>query len=98
VKGNQIQVTPKGSTAIFERLRSILNDCDTIEPRTQYMIEAMFHIRKTKFEGYPIMPEELDLIDEDDQIAHLLQLNPDDGKPYDPELQLSRPSNVNILY
>ena len=40
-------------------------------------------------QGYPIMPEELDLIDEDDQIAHLIQLNPEDGKPYDPELTLS---------
>jgi hypothetical protein len=35
------------------------------------------------------MLDELDLIDEDDQIAHLIQLNPDDGKPYDAELSLS---------
>lgn len=35
--------------AIFERLRSILSDCDTIEQRTQYMIEVMMHIRKDKF-------------------------------------------------
>lgn len=36
------------------------------------------------------MLDELDLIDEDDQIAHLIQLNPEDGKPYDPELTLSK--------
>lgn len=36
------------------------------------------------------MLEELDLIDEDDQIAHLIQLNPEDGKPYDAELSLSK--------
>ncbi|KAI1714836.1 MA3 domain-containing protein [Ditylenchus destructor] len=83
------KITPKGLTAIFERLRAILNDCDSIEPRTQYMIETIFHIRKMKFEGYPIMPEELDLIDEDDQVIHLMELNPDDGKPYDPELNLN---------
>uniref|UniRef100_A0A914NWB5 MI domain-containing protein n=1 Tax=Meloidogyne incognita TaxID=6306 RepID=A0A914NWB5_MELIC len=39
--------------------------------------------------NYPIMLEELDLIDEDDQIAHLVQLNPEDGKSYDPELTLN---------
>lgn len=35
--------------AIFEQLRSVLNDCDSIEKRTQYMIETLFHIRKEKF-------------------------------------------------
>jgi len=83
------KVTPKGSIAVFERLRSVLNDCDSIQERTQYMIETIFHIRKSKFESYPSVITELDLIDEDDQISHLLQLNPDDGKPYDPELKLN---------
>ncbi|KAL3097946.1 hypothetical protein niasHS_000681 [Heterodera schachtii] len=84
-----LKVTPKGSIAVFERLRAVLNDCDSIHERTQYMIETMFHIRKTKFENYPTMLEELDLIDEDDQIAHLVQLNPEDGRPYDPEINLN---------
>lgn len=39
---------------------------------------------------YPIMPEELDLIDEEEQIVHLIELNPEDGKPYDPETILSK--------
>lgn len=84
-----LKVTPKGSIAVFERLRSVLNDCDSIQERTQYMIETIFHIRKSKFEAYPAVVDELDLIDEDDQISHLIQLNPDDGKPHDPELQLN---------
>jgi hypothetical protein len=44
------------------------------------------------------MLDELDLIDEDDQIAHLIQLNPDDGKPYDPELRLSTFNLFKILF
>jgi hypothetical protein len=38
--------------AVFERLRAVLNDCDSIEERTQYMIETIFHIRKNKFEVF----------------------------------------------
>ncbi|KAH7705275.1 pre-mRNA-splicing factor CWC22, partial [Aphelenchoides avenae] len=83
------KVTPKGTHAIFERLRSILSDCDTIEQRTQYMIEVMMHIRKDKFKAYPAVIEELDLIDEEEQISHIIQLNPDDGKPHNPELELN---------
>jgi hypothetical protein len=61
-----LKVTPKGSigismrfiqptnplwfSAVFERLRAVLNDCDAIQERTQYMVETMLHIRKTKFE------------------------------------------------
>lgn len=35
------------------------------------------------------MPPELDLINEEEQIVHLIELNPEDGKPYDPETILS---------
>uniref|UniRef100_A0A183CAN3 MI domain-containing protein n=1 Tax=Globodera pallida TaxID=36090 RepID=A0A183CAN3_GLOPA len=84
-----LKVTPKGSFAVFERLRAVLNDCDSIHERTQYMIETMLHIRQSKFVDYPIMLDELDLIDEDDQIAHLVQLNPENGRPYDPDLNLN---------
>lgn len=37
--------------AIFDRLRSILNDSD-IDKRIQYMIEVIFHIRKDKFQVF----------------------------------------------
>ena len=42
------------------------------------MIEVMFAIRKDKFKDYPAVVEGLDLIQEDDQITHLISLDDDD--------------------
>ena len=39
------------------------------------MIEVMFAIRKDKFTDHPSIPEGLDLINEDDQITHLISLD-----------------------
>lgn len=75
--------------AVFERLRSILEDADTIDTRTQQMIEIAMSIRKAKFKDYPAIFEELDLIDEEDQISHIVELSPEDGKPLDPETNLN---------
>lgn len=75
--------------AVFERLRSILEDADTIDTRTQQMIEIVMQVRKEKFKSYPAVIEELDLIDEEDQISHIIELSPEDGKPLDPETQLN---------
>ncbi|CAB4036205.1 pre-mRNA-splicing factor CWC22 homolog, partial [Paramuricea clavata] len=58
---------------VFERLRSILHNSD-IEKRVQYMVEVMFAIRKDKFKDHPSVVEELDVVDESDQITHLLRL------------------------
>ena len=42
------------------------------------MIEVMYAIRKDKFKDYPAVVEGLDLIQEDDQITHLISLDDDD--------------------
>ena len=42
------------------------------------MIEVMFAIRKDKFSDYPSIVEGLDLINEDDQITHLISLDDDE--------------------
>ena len=39
------------------------------------MIEVMFAVRKDKFSDYPAVVEGLDLIQEDDQITHLIELD-----------------------
>ena len=39
------------------------------------MIEVMFAVRKDKFSDYPSVVEGLDLIQEDDQITHLIELD-----------------------
>lgn len=41
------------------------------------MIEVMFAIRKDGFKDHPVIPEGLDLVDEDDQFTHMLPLDDD---------------------
>lgn len=71
--------------AIFERLRNILHE-SSIDKRVQYMIEVMFAIRKDGFKDHPVIPEGLDLVDEDDQFTHMLPLDDE----YNPEDILSK--------
>ncbi|XP_062580722.1 pre-mRNA-splicing factor CWC22 homolog [Saccostrea cucullata] len=71
------EVTPRGITAIFERLRNVLHE-GQIDVRVQYMIEVMFAIRKDGFKDHQSVIEELDLISEEDQFTHLLTLE-DEG-------------------
>ncbi|XP_036041265.1 pre-mRNA-splicing factor CWC22 homolog isoform X1 [Onychomys torridus] len=74
------QVSPRGINAIFERLRNILHESE-IDKRVQYMIEVMFAVRKDGFKDHPVIPDGLDLVEEDDQFTHMLPLEDD----YNPE-------------
>ncbi|KAM7379972.1 hypothetical protein PAMP_003303 [Pampus punctatissimus] len=74
------EVSPRGINAIFERLRNVLHE-SAIDKRVQYMIEVMFAIRKDGFKDHPVIPEGLDLVDEDDQFTHMLPLDDE----YNPE-------------
>ncbi|KAJ8403406.1 hypothetical protein AAFF_G00351780 [Aldrovandia affinis] len=67
------EVSPRGINAIFERLRNILHESE-IDKRVQYMIEVMFAIRKDGFKEHPIVPDGLDLVEEEDQFTHMLPL------------------------
>ncbi|CAJ2510011.1 Uu.00g059110.m01.CDS01 [Anthostomella pinea] len=60
--------------AVFDQFRNILHEAD-IDKRTQYMVEVLFQIRKDKFKDNPAIKEELDLIEEEDQITHNVELN-----------------------
>ncbi|XP_074856940.1 pre-mRNA-splicing factor CWC22 homolog [Carettochelys insculpta] len=75
------EVSPRGINAIFDRLRHILHE-SKIDVRVQYMIEVMFAVRKDGFKDHPIIPEGLDLVEEEDQFTHMLPLedeyNPED--------------------
>ncbi|XP_071336335.1 pre-mRNA-splicing factor CWC22 homolog [Trachinotus anak] len=68
------EVSPRGINAIFERLRNVLHE-SSIDKRVQYMIEVMFAIRKDGFKDHPVIPDGLDLVDEDDQFTHMLPLD-----------------------
>jgi pre-mRNA-splicing factor CWC22 len=68
--------SPRAIASIFERLRAVLNE-GSISYRVQYMIEVLMQVRKDKFKDNPIIPEGLDLVEEDDQITHQIQLEED---------------------
>lgn len=65
--------SPKANATVFERFRAVLNE-GSISHRVQYMIEVLMQVRKDKYKDNPIVPEGLDLVEEDDQITHQIQL------------------------
>ncbi|KAL5855820.1 hypothetical protein ACOSQ4_005622 [Xanthoceras sorbifolium] len=66
-------LSPKGLHGIFERFRGILHEGE-IDKRVQFLIEGLFAIRKAKFQGYPAVRPELDLVDLEDQLTHEISL------------------------
>ena len=68
------EVSPRGINAIFERLRHVLHE-SKLDKRTQYMIEVMFQVRKDGFKDNVAVPEELDVVEEEDQFTHMVTLD-----------------------
>ncbi|KAG9318234.1 MIF4G-domain-containing protein [Chiua virens] len=68
--------SPKANATVFERFRAVLNE-GSISHRVQYMIEVLMQVRKDKYKENPILPEGLDLVEEDEQITHQIQLEDD---------------------
>ncbi|RZC71060.1 hypothetical protein C5167_034267 [Papaver somniferum] len=67
-------LTPKGLHGIFERFRGILHE-GLIDKRVQFLIEGLFAIRKSKFQGHPAVRPELDLVEQEDQFTHEISLD-----------------------
>ncbi|KAK0748660.1 hypothetical protein B0T21DRAFT_277344 [Apiosordaria backusii] len=76
------EMSPTMAHAVFDEFRRILHEAD-IDKRTQYMIEVLFQVRKDKYKDNPVIKEELDLIEEEDQITHKIgldeEINTQDG-------------------
>ncbi|KAI1126685.1 hypothetical protein F5Y10DRAFT_244366 [Nemania abortiva] len=68
------EMSPSIERAVFDQFRSILHEAD-IDKRTQYMIEVLFQVRKDGYKDDPAIRTELDLIEEEDQITHRLELD-----------------------
>ncbi|KAK3333599.1 hypothetical protein B0T19DRAFT_418552 [Cercophora scortea] len=68
------EMSPAIAHAVFDQFRNILHEGD-IDRRTQYMIEVLFQVRKDKYKDNPVIKEELDLIEEEDQITHRVGLD-----------------------
>ncbi|KAH8595548.1 hypothetical protein B0O99DRAFT_622100 [Bisporella sp. PMI_857] len=74
---------------VFEQFRKILHEAD-IDKRVQYMIEVLFEVRKNKYRDNPAIKEELDLVEEEDQITHTIDLS-------DPKQTLDVEDGLNIF-
>lgn len=68
------ELSPGGVTAIFERFKGILHEGE-IEKKVQYSIENLFAIRKTGFADHPGVIPDLDLVEEEDQITHEVEID-----------------------
>ncbi|KAK9469627.1 pre-mRNA-splicing factor CWC22 [Lipomyces arxii] len=68
------KVSSAAHNGVYERFRAILHEAQ-LEPRTQYMIETLFLVRKNDYKDNPEVAEELDLVEEDDQITHMIGLD-----------------------
>ncbi|KAG8858553.1 pre-mRNA-splicing factor cwc22 [Tulasnella sp. 330] len=77
--------SPKANNGVYERFRAVLHE-GAIDKRVQYMIEVLFQVRKDKYKDNPVLPEGLDLVQEDDQITHQISL--------DDELQVQEGLNI----
>jgi pre-mRNA-splicing factor CWC22 len=64
----------QGNASVFERFRVMLNK-GNISQRVQYMIEVLMQVRKDKYKDNPILPEELDLVMDKEQITHQVTLD-----------------------
>ncbi|KAK6361185.1 pre-mRNA-splicing factor cwc22 [Orbilia blumenaviensis] len=70
------EMSTKANEAIYDAFRSILHE-SSIDKRVQYMIEVLFQVRRDKYKDNPIVREELDLVEEEDQITHQINLSDD---------------------
>jgi pre-mRNA-splicing factor CWC22 len=66
--------SPKANTGVYERFRAVLHE-GAIDKRVQYMIEVLFQVRKDGYKDNPIIPPELDLVEEEEAITHYLSLD-----------------------
>ena len=66
----------RACNAVFERFRGILHE-GKIDKRSQYMVEVLFQVRKENFKDHVSIPEGLDIVEEEDQITHMIGLTDD---------------------
>lgn len=68
------EMQPTISMFVFDQFRNILHEAD-IDKRTQYMVEVLFQVRKDGFKDNLSIKEELDLVEDEDQITHGVELD-----------------------
>lgn len=74
-----LQNQPAAFKLICDRLKDILTEGE-VERNAQYAVEKLLDARRSQFDERPSVRPELDLIDEDDQTAHMVDLLGDISK------------------
>lgn len=74
-----LEVTPAGVRAALERLRALLHEA-RLNKRVEYKVEKLLALRKTGFRDFPPLPQDLDLVEDDDQITFEISLDDEDIK------------------
>ncbi len=69
-----MELSPQGLDAIFESLKNILQE-GNINMKTQFIIENAFKARKSNFKNFPRIDEELDLVEDQNQITHSIDID-----------------------
>lgn len=72
--GAYLSEFPKENNLLFDRFRAVLHE-GAIDKRVQYMIEVLFQVRKDQYKDNPMIPEGLDLVEQEDQITHEINLD-----------------------
>ncbi|KAI2510656.1 Domain in DAP-5 [Fragilaria crotonensis] len=84
-----LEVSPAGVRAVLDRLRSLLHE-GHLQKRVEYKMEVLLKMRKTGFRECPApIPEELDLVERDDQITFELSLDDED---------LTKDENLDVFH
>ncbi|CAI9770402.1 unnamed protein product [Fraxinus pennsylvanica] len=66
-------LSPHGLNFVFEEFHAILHE-GVIDRQVRLMIEVLFEIRRAKFMYHPAIIDELDLVEVEEQVTHVVSL------------------------
>uniref|UniRef100_A0ACD5YDA3 Uncharacterized protein n=1 Tax=Avena sativa TaxID=4498 RepID=A0ACD5YDA3_AVESA len=85
------EACPRAVDAVFDSLQSILVD-GGVDKRVGFWIERAFAVRRARFRGHPPVQQELDLVEQEDQFMHQVEISLQGGHgredQLDPETHL----------
>ncbi|WZZ62774.1 pre-mRNA-splicing factor CWC22 homolog [Brassica napus] len=68
-----LDLSPRRFDVIFDVFRRVVQEGD-LEFRSRCLIESLVALRRSNFEGYPAVRDELDLVDSDEKVMHVISL------------------------
>lgn len=77
--------SPLACNMVFDRIRHMLHEDKNLNRKAQSALESLLKNRRSRFKNFPTIPEELDLVEFEEQETHMLEL----GANYDTKDSLS---------